>query len=87
MRKLRDASRAPIAEITAYERMHNLLETEHFGKWVIIQGEALAGSFDEFQTAASSAVERFGRGPYLIRRVGAGPLTLPSSVLYRPTHG
>ena len=75
------------AEIAAYERMRNLLETEHFGKWVIIHDEALAGSYGEFQAAASSAVERFGRGPYLIRKVGEGPVTMPASVLYGPTHG
>lgn len=75
------------AEMAAYERMRSLLETEHFGKWVIIRDEELAGSYDEFQTAASTAVERFGRGPYLLRRVGAGPLTLLSSVLYGPPHG
>lgn len=71
-------------EIAAYDRMRNLLETDHFGKWVVVHDEALVGTYEDFQDAAADAVQRFGRGPYLIRRVGEPPLTLPASVLYRP---
>ena len=71
-------------EIAAYDRMRNLLETDHFGKWVVVHDETLVGTYDDFQDAAADAVQRFGRGPYLIRRVGEPPLTLPASVLYRP---
>lgn len=70
-------------EITAYEEMCNDLEIEHFGKWVIFYNKELAGTYGSFQAAAEDAVKRFGRGPYLIRRVGAPPITLPASVLYR----
>lgn len=70
-------------EIAAYDRMRNELETDHFGQWVVVHDEALAGTYEDFQDAATDAVRRFGRGPYLIRRVGAPPLTFPSSVLYR----
>ena len=70
-------------EIAAYDRMRNILETDHFGKWVVVHGEALVGTYEDFQDAAADAVQRFGRGPYLIRRVGSPPLTLPASVLYR----
>lgn len=69
-------------EIAAYEGMRGKLETDHFGKWVIVHGEALVGLYDTFEEAAEYAVERFGRGPYLIREVGAAPITLPASVLY-----
>lgn len=70
-------------EIAAYDRMRNILETDHFGKWVVVHDEALVGTYEDFQDAAADAVQRFGRGPYLIRRVGSPPLTLPASVLYR----
>ncbi len=69
-------------EIAAYERMRDVLEADHFGKWVVVHDEQLIGTYEDFQEAAVEAVERFGRGPYLIREVGAGPIRLPSSVLY-----
>ena len=28
--------------------------------------------------------DRFGKGPYLIRKISEGPISLPASVLYRP---
>lgn len=73
-------------EIAAYERIRNALETDHFGKWVLVQDEKLVEIYSSFEEAAQDAVERFGRGPYLIKRVGEPPMTLPASVLYRPVH-
>jgi hypothetical protein len=32
-------------------------------------------------------VGKFGAGPYLIRQIGAPPVTLPASVMYHPAHG
>ncbi|MYD64656.1 MAG: hypothetical protein F4X26_01450 [Chloroflexi bacterium] len=69
-------------DIAAYDRLRHQLETDHFGEWVIVHDERLVGVFRDFQEAAAEAVRRFGRGPYLIRRVGAPPLTLPRSVMY-----
>ena len=74
-------------EIAAYDRLRNELETDHAGEWVVLHGEHVIGTYDDFQDAATDAVRRFGRGPYLIRRVGAPPITLPSSVMYRSVHG
>lgn len=71
-------------EIAAYEGMQRRLEIDHFGKWVVVHNRELAGIYDSFQAAAEDGVERFGRGPYLIRGVGAAPITLPASALYRP---
>ena len=71
-------------EIAAYERMRDDLELENFGKWVVVHDEKLAGIYDSFEVAADNAVQRFGRGPYLIKRVGEPPMTLPASVLYSP---
>ena len=69
-------------EIAAYERMRDVLETDCFGKWVVVHDEELIGAFDTFNLAADDAIRRFGRGPYLIRRVGASPyVTLPSYAL------
>ena len=73
-------------EIAAYERMRDELETDHFGKWVVVHDEELIGTYQSFEAAAGVAIERFGRGPYLIRRVGAPPFRLPASILYRPVY-
>lgn len=71
-------------EIAAYARMKTKLEAECLGSWVVIRNEAVVGTFDSLETAAPFALGRFGRGPFLIREVGAPPAALPASVLYRP---
>ena len=70
-------------EIEAYERMRAELEKTHAGKFVVIKDGVLIGAWDTLDTAAAEAVMRFGRGPYLIRQVGAPPPNLPASVLFR----
>jgi hypothetical protein len=70
-------------EIAAYEVMRSDLESEALGKWVVVHDRELQGKFSSFDEAAREAVHRFGRGPYLIRQVGAGSVTLPASVMYR----
>ncbi len=75
-------------EIAAYDAMKDQLEATCFDKWVVIHGGIVAGVFDDFQKAAADAVKRFGRGPYLIRRVGQKPTVLPASVRYSSSrHG
>lgn len=71
-------------DISVYDVMRSDLETKHLGKWVLIHNKELVGVFDSFDEAANDAVRKFGRGPYLIRQVGAAPITLPASVLYHP---
>ena len=73
-------------ELEAYERMRNSLETEHIGKWVVVHDEVIVGYYDSFEDAAAEAVKKFGRGPYLIRQIGEGPIKLPASVLYAPAN-
>lgn len=74
-------------QIVAYDaKYRSTLETDHLGKWAVVQNEELVGIYDSFQEAAEDAVAQFGRGPYLIREIGAGPATLPASVLYNPVH-
>jgi hypothetical protein len=73
-------------EIAAFEGMQEALERDQAGKWVVVHDEVLAGAFDTFDAAATKAVERFGRGPYLIRQIGAPPVVLPASVMYTFVH-
>ena len=69
-------------EIDAYQRMEAELKAQHHGRWVLLHDGALIDSFETFEAAAADAVRRFGRGPFLIRQVGAPPTTLPISVMY-----
>ncbi len=71
-------------DIAAYEKQRDELEAKHLGKWVVFHDETLIGIFDELEDAAVEAARLYGRGPYLIRQIGAPPLRLPASVLYRP---
>ncbi len=70
-------------DIAAFEAKRADLESESLGKWVVFCHGQLVGVFSTFDDAAKHAVHRFGRGPYLIRQVGAGSVTLPASVMYR----
>lgn len=70
-------------DIATYDRLRAELEAAHMGKWVLVHDDRLVGVFSTFDEAAGLAVKEFGRGPYLIRQVGAPPVTLPASVMYR----
>jgi hypothetical protein len=73
-------------DISFYETLKSDLEAAHFGKWVLIRSRELVGVYSSMEEAAGVAVQRFGRGPYLIRQIGAPPVTLPASVMYHPIH-
>ncbi len=73
-------------DISFYETLKSDLEAAHFGKWVLVYGRELIGVYPSMEAAAGIAVQRFGRGPYLIRQIGAPPITLPASVMYNPIH-
>jgi hypothetical protein len=73
-------------DIAAYEARRAELEAQNTGKWVVFHASEMVSLYDSFELAAEDAVRRFGRGPYLIRQIGAPPITLPASVMYSPTH-
>ena len=73
-------------EIATYDEMRDYLEVELLGKWVVFHGRELVGNYADVQDAATEAVARFGRGPYLIRQVGAPPLELPPALQFRTLH-
>ena len=62
-------------EIHAFEERRVELEQKYLGKFVLFYGAEFIGAFDDLNSAAKEAIGRFGRGPYLIRKVG-----VPSSV-------
>lgn len=72
-------------QIAAYDaKYRRVLELDHFGKWAVVYDEELVGIYDSFKEAANDATRQFGRGPYLIREIGRGPIPLPASALYNP---
>jgi hypothetical protein len=73
-------------EIAAFDEMKADLEAEHFGEWVVFHARKLIKTYKDFESAASDAVEQFGAGPYLIRQIGAPPMSLPASLMSRPAH-
>ncbi len=72
-----------VVEIQAFEKKQAELEKLYAGKFVVFKGSDFIGAWDTLNAAGAEAVARFGRGPYLIRQVGAPPPTLPASVLFR----
>jgi len=65
-----------------FEKLRPELETKALGQWALIRDSEFVGTFDSFEAAAAEAVRRFGRGPYLIREIGAPDVTLPASVVF-----
>ncbi len=74
-------------DLKKYKSMQAELEAKYMGKWVLIHNETLINTYNSFETAAEDAVARFGRGPYLIRQVGAPPIVLPASLMYQVVRG
>ncbi len=69
-------------EIAAYQRQAADLEASYLGKWVVFKGATLMAIHESFETAAEDAIGQFGRGPYLIRQIGAPPIVAPASLAY-----
>lgn len=69
-------------ERKAFKHMREKLEASSNGKWALIHKSKLVGTYDTFDEAASDAVKKFGRGPFLIRQIGAPETVLPASVVY-----
>ena len=72
-------------QIVAYESLRERLERDHHGRWVVFHDESLIGDYATYEDAITTAMRKFGRGPYLIRQVGAVPPRLPASVMFRPS--
>lgn len=70
------------AELNTYATLQESLENDSMGQWVLIKGDTVVGILPAFEEAAAVAVERFGRGPYLIRQIGSGTLSLPASAAF-----
>ena len=68
-------------EIRAYAKLRDRLEAESFGQWAVVYGDDLIGIYELMEDAAKVAVERFGRGPFLLRHIGeddSKPIHIPT---------
>ena len=73
--------------IRTFDNMSDELNQHHAGKFVLVYDGNFIASYDNFDNAAKEAVKRFGRGPYLIRQVGAPTgMPMPASVAYKPVN-
>lgn len=57
-------------EVKAYQEQEEFLRENHYAAWVIFYNQKLQKIFESFVDAVIYAHEKFGNGPYLIRRVG-----------------
>jgi hypothetical protein len=58
-------------ELAFFEAHRDQLLKDHLGKFALIKGSELIGTFDTDENAYEKGVERFGRAPFLIRRIEA----------------
>jgi hypothetical protein len=63
-----------------------MLQKANCRKHPWVNGYFFTGEYEDFDSAATTAVAKFGRGPYLIRQVGEEDLVLPASVVYCVSH-
>ena len=52
-----------------FEANRAALLKEHAGKFALIRGRELVGTFDSDENAYTEGVKRFGTSPFLIRRI------------------
>ena len=72
-------------DIKKFCEMSDELNQYHADKFILVFEGRFISSFDTFDNAARYAVKNFGKGPYLIRQVGAPTeMSMPASVKYRP---
>ena len=69
-------------ELATFDKERKHLEREHSGKFVLIHGDKVVGTYDDFDKAADEGIRLFGREPFLIRQVGGKPVEIPAALLY-----
>ena len=69
-------------ELATYEKERKRLEKEHLGKFVLIHGDEVIDTFDNFQNAADEGLRRFGDAPFLIRQIGREEAHLSPAVIF-----
>lgn len=69
-------------EIATFEKHRADLEKSHPGKFVLIKGDEVLGTFDTFENAAAEGVRLFPKEDFLIRQIGAPVAQLSPAIVY-----
>lgn len=78
-----ESEKALDRNLAAFGRDMEKMKLHHMGKWVLFYDGRFIDAFDTLDNVASEAVKRYGRGPYLIKQVGApSEMRMPSSVMF-----
>jgi hypothetical protein len=56
-------------ELALYAQIKADLLKNHAGKFVLIKDEDFIGAYDSAENAYGEGVKRFGRGPFLVKKV------------------
>lgn len=64
-------------ELATFEAHRAGLEREHFGRYVVVQGNRILGLFDDCDTAARQALSQLDDGSrFLLREIGRDTVQL-----------
>lgn len=68
-------------ELEFYEEHRESLASAHPGRFLLIHGSALHGSYDTFDDALAAGFSKFGSQPFLAREAGADAIEFSAPVL------
>jgi hypothetical protein len=70
-------------ELKTYGEHEEELKATAFGKYVVIKGPEIVGTFDTLESALVEGTRRFGLEPYLVRKIGEPiqTITIPALTL------
>jgi hypothetical protein len=60
-------------ELETFNRMKEDLLKNHAGKFSLIYKDDFIGAFDTAENAYDAGVEKFGREPFLVKRISSEP--------------
>lgn len=69
------------AELEYYEKHREVLARDHPGRFLVIHGSELHGSFDTLDAALAAGFKEFGSEPFLARGAGEDALQLVAPAL------
>ena len=56
-------------ELAYFQQRRGHLLAEHHGKYALVKGKKLVGTFDTHEAAYENGVNRFGNVPFLIKEI------------------
>ncbi len=57
------------SELETYERRRETLLVQAEGKWVLIRGDQVVGTFDTNMDAVADGYRRFGNVPFMVKQI------------------